>query len=90
MRSWYVKREYPEKLIDSEIWKAKFNTRETNRKNKSKNGVPVMESAFCKTIFLFTVALGKISIFFISLYIYIYIYIYIIDYLHLFLTRFNK
>ena len=76
MRSWYVKREYPEKLIDSEIWKTKFNTIETNRKNKSKNGVPVMESAFCKTIFLFTVALGKISIFFISLYIYIYIYIY--------------
>ena len=35
-------REYPEKLIDSEIRKAKFNTRETNRKNKSKNGVPVV------------------------------------------------
>ena len=41
-RSWFAKREYPEKLIDSEIRKAKFNTRETNRKNKSKNGVPVV------------------------------------------------
>ena len=40
MRSWFVKREYPEKLIDSEIRKAKFNIRETNRKNKSKNRVP--------------------------------------------------
>ena len=40
MRSWFVKREYPEKLIDSEIRKVKFNIRETNRKNKSKNGVP--------------------------------------------------
>ena len=42
MRSWFAKREYPEKLIDSEIRKAKFNTRQTNRKNKSKNGVPVV------------------------------------------------
>ena len=42
MRSWFVKREYPEKLIDSEIRKAKCNTRETNRKNKSKNEVPVV------------------------------------------------
>ena len=37
MRSWFVNKEYPEKLIDSEIRKTKFNTRETNRKNKSKN-----------------------------------------------------
>ena len=29
-------------MIDSEIRKAKFNTKETNRKNKSKNGVPVV------------------------------------------------
>ena len=42
MRSWFAKREYPEKLIDSEIRKAKFNTRGTNRKNKSKNGVPAL------------------------------------------------
>ena len=42
MRSWFAKREYPEKLIDSEIRKAKSNTRETNRKNESKNGVPVV------------------------------------------------
>ena len=42
MRSQFVKREYPEKLIDSEIRKAKFNTKETNRKNESKNGVPVV------------------------------------------------
>ena len=40
MSSWFVKREYPEKLIDSEIRKVKFNIRGTNRKNKSKNGVP--------------------------------------------------
>ena len=40
MRSWFVKREYPEKLIDSEITKVKFNIREINRKNESKNGVP--------------------------------------------------
>ena len=40
MKSSFVKREYPEKLIDSEIRKVKFNIRETNRKNKSKNGVP--------------------------------------------------
>ena len=31
MRSWFVKREYPEKLIDSEIRKVKFIIRETNR-----------------------------------------------------------
>ena len=42
MRSWFAKREYPEKLVDSEIRKPKFNTRETNRKNKSENGVPVV------------------------------------------------
>ena len=40
MRSWFVKRKYPEKLIDSDIRKVKFNIREANRKNKSKNGVP--------------------------------------------------
>ena len=40
IRSWFVKREYPEKLIDSEITKVKFNIREINRKNESKNGVP--------------------------------------------------
>ena len=40
MRSWFVKREYPEKLIGSEIRKVQFNIRETNSKNKSKNGVP--------------------------------------------------
>ena len=42
MRSWLVKSEYPEKLIDSEIRNVKFNIRETNRKNKSKNGVLFM------------------------------------------------
>ena len=42
MRSWFVKREYPKKLIDSEITKVKFNIRETNRKNKGKNGVPFL------------------------------------------------
>ena len=40
MRSWFVKREYPEKLVDSEKRKVKYNIRESNRKNKSKNGVP--------------------------------------------------
>ena len=40
MRSWFGKRECPKKLIDSEIRKVKFNIRETNRKNKSNNGVP--------------------------------------------------
>ena len=40
MRSWFVKREYPKKLIDSEIRKVKFNIKKNNRKNKSKNGVP--------------------------------------------------
>ena len=40
MRSWFVKREYSEKLLDSEIRKVKFNIRETNRKKKRKNGVP--------------------------------------------------
>ena len=47
MRSWYVKREYPEKLI----WKAKFNNREANRKNKSKNGVPVVSLPFVRLPF---------------------------------------
>ena len=51
MRSWYVKREYPEKLIDSEIWKTKFKTTETNRKNKSKNGVPVVSLPFVRLPF---------------------------------------
>ena len=45
MRSWFVKREYSKRIIDSEIRKVKFNIRETNRKNKSKNGVP-----FCSDI----------------------------------------
>ena len=36
----FVKREYPGKLIDSEIRKLKFTIKETNRKSKSKNGVP--------------------------------------------------
>ena len=40
MRSWFIKREYPEKLIDSEIRKVKLNMKETNKKNKSQNGVP--------------------------------------------------
>ena len=40
MRSWFAKREYPEKLIGSEIKKVKFNIKETNSKNKSQNGVP--------------------------------------------------
>ena len=40
MRLWFVKREHPEKLIDSEITKVKFNIREISRKNESKNGVP--------------------------------------------------
>ena len=40
MRSWFVKREYLEKLIDSEIRKVKFNIKETNSKNKSQYGVP--------------------------------------------------
>ena len=37
--SWFVKRKYPEKLMDSEKKKFKFNIKETNRKNKSQNGV---------------------------------------------------
>ena len=64
MRSWFAKREYPEKLIDSEIRKAKFNTRKTNEKNKSKNGVPVVSLPLVRLPFC-TVSLGKISIFFI-------------------------
>ena len=40
MRPWFVKKVYPEKLIDSEIRKSKFNIKETNRKNKSQNEVP--------------------------------------------------
>ena len=40
MWSWFVKRESPQKLIDSEIRKVKFNIKETNKKNKSQNGVP--------------------------------------------------
>ena len=40
MGSWFVKREYPEKLIDSEIRKVKFNIKEANSKNKIQNGVP--------------------------------------------------
>ena len=33
-------RVYPEKLIDSEIRKIKFNIKETNKMSKSQNGVP--------------------------------------------------
>ena len=36
-RSWFVKRWYPKKLIHFEVWKNKFNIREPNKKNKSKN-----------------------------------------------------
>ena len=40
MRSWFIKREYPQKPIDSEIRRVKFSIKETNKKNKSQNGVP--------------------------------------------------
>ena len=36
MKLWFIKREYPEKLIDPEIRTVKFNIGETNRNNKSK------------------------------------------------------
>ena len=39
-RTWFKSRQYPENLIDSEMRKVKFNIKETNKKNKSKNGVP--------------------------------------------------
>ena len=39
-RTWFKNRQYPENLIDSEMRKVKFNIKETNKKNKSKNGVP--------------------------------------------------
>ena len=34
--------QHPEKLIDSDIGKVKFNIKETNKKNKSQNGVPLV------------------------------------------------
>ena len=40
MRSWFVMRKYPEKLINSDIRKVKFNIREASSKDKNKNGVP--------------------------------------------------
>ena len=61
MRSWFVKREYPEKLIDSEIRKVKFNIKESNSKNKSQNGVPVVVTYHLLNSLY--VSLGKISIF---------------------------
>ena len=42
MKSWFVRRVYPEKLIGSETRKVKFNIRETNRKDKSKNAEPFL------------------------------------------------
>ena len=39
-RSWFVMRKYPEKLINSDIRKVKFNIREASSKDKNKNGVP--------------------------------------------------
>ena len=39
MRSWFIIREYPEKLTDSEIRKVKLNIKETNSKNQNQNGV---------------------------------------------------
>ena len=36
MRSCFIKREYPEKLIDSRIREVRFNIKETNRKNEVK------------------------------------------------------
>ena len=66
MRLWFVKREYPKKLIDLEIRKVKFNIRETNRKNENKNGAlfvviyhPFLNSLCCciikKNLYLFNV-----------------------------------
>ena len=40
MRLWFLTKEYPKKLIYSKIRKVKFNIRETNSNNKSKNVVP--------------------------------------------------
>ena len=40
MRSWFIKREYLQKPIDSEIRRVKCSIKETNKKNKSQNGVP--------------------------------------------------
>ena len=42
--------------------KAKFNTRKTNGKNKSKNGVPVVSLPLVRLPFC-TVSLGKINCF---------------------------
>ena len=48
MKSWFLKRSYPEHLIDTEMKKVKFNSREKTEKSKLK-GVP-----FVVTYHLFT------------------------------------
>ena len=40
IRSWFIKREFPEKRTDSETSETEFNVREINGKNKSENEVP--------------------------------------------------
>ena len=48
MKSWFLKRSYPEHLIDTEMKKVKFKSREKTEKSKLK-GVP-----FVVTYHLFT------------------------------------
>ena len=65
MMSRFIKREYPEKLIDSETKKVIFNTSEKLiGKNKIKNGLPFASLPFVDIFSLYSI-IRKISILFI-------------------------
>ena len=42
MKSWFLKREYPEKLISTEMDKVKFSNVERKSNNKTQKGIPLV------------------------------------------------
>ena len=42
MKSWFLKRDYPERLIDNEMKKVKFNHYYFMGKHNSKKGIPLV------------------------------------------------
>ena len=54
-KTMFGKREYPDKLIDSEIRKVKFNIKKINRKNKNQNGVPFVVKNHLLSNFLYSI-----------------------------------
>ena len=42
MKSWFLKREYPERLISAEMDKVKFSSIERKSRSKTQKGIPIV------------------------------------------------